>query len=307
MTHSSSKMAAAARPAAAPRSVLISCSKDREREDELRPASGRLDDPDEHAISTAGPRWPTAATAAAAATAQTLQGGEDGRSCYDCHAYLHTHGDARALRKRTRRWSPFDDQWHIQNCAVCHGADYAGGRAGVSCRAVPYRRRRPGRVRRLPQPAADRGDQAALWHGTRRRRRARRARPLRLPRMPRPGRRSDARRPAARRSAVLARDSGQHRRRHQPDALYAHLARPTSGNGACSNIYCHSDGRRARSRAASARRWPCRSGSAARLACGGCHRTPPPLPHQQVTTCGDCHTNVDPASDNALPVADPLP
>jgi hypothetical protein len=37
------------------------------------------------------------------------------------------------------------------------------------------------------------------------------------------------------------------------------------------------------------------------LACGGCHATPPPLPHVQTTTCGDCHRNVDPATDNGPP------
>jgi predicted CxxxxCH...CXXCH cytochrome family protein len=66
----------------------------------------------------------------------------------------------------------------------------------------------------------------------------------------------------------------------------------------CASTYCH-DGPGAK---VSAPRWD--DGEPAR-ACGGCHSTPPPAPHPQLTACGlsSCHQGITDTSGLVLTAA----
>jgi predicted CxxxxCH...CXXCH cytochrome family protein len=76
---------------------------------------------------------------------------------------------------------------------------------------------------------------------------------------------------------------------------YTHSGNPGSGNGTCSNLYCHSNGNG--SAQATVPAWV-----GGHIACGDCHLLPPPAPlHPQDNVCHHCHTNVDPTSDYSTP------
>lgn len=278
--------------------VLISCSEDREREDERGPH------PSDWMTLTSSNfhGWPAlvdSATGCRGCHGATLHGGEEGRSCYDCHAYLHTQV-TRADPETHQSLIAFGNDWHIQNCTVCHGTNYDGGRAGVSCRACHTEEDGPaecGVCHAMPPTDTTKvpfgmDPAAAGAHATHERFSCRECHG------PSGGLTHVGPLPAEvlfsrANLANIAVDTNQTR--------FTHIGEPTSGNGACSNIYCHSNGKVVEGRVGAPVAMPQWVGGA--LACGGCHRTPPPLPHQQVTTCGECHGNVDPASDNGLPSA----
>jgi predicted CxxxxCH...CXXCH cytochrome family protein len=74
-------------------------------------------------------------------------------------------------------------------------------------------------------------------------------------------------------------------------------ARPSfdAASGTCSNTYCH--GEFVGGNTLNAPIWNRVDGS--QVVCGSCHTIPPPAPHIQSTSCGNCHTGYTSTSVNA--------
>jgi predicted CxxxxCH...CXXCH cytochrome family protein len=74
------------------------------------------------------------------------------------------------------------------------------------------------------------------------------------------------------------------------------ITSPEYAGGSCSATYCHG----AALDAGGTDVAPAWTGGAAEVTCGACHATPPPAPHLQNASCGNCHpgytvSSVDPA------------
>jgi predicted CxxxxCH...CXXCH cytochrome family protein len=60
---------------------------------------------------------------------------------------------------------------------------------------------------------------------------------------------------------------------------------PAFDGTTCSNTYCHGSSLNR----GGTNHTPAWTGGGSQVACGTCHAAPPPAPHSQKTTCGDCH------------------
>lgn len=204
----------------------------------------------------------------------------------DCAVRIHAAGvldpasDAFHGRELARRG------WDFALCAGCHGGDFAGGRAQVSC--LSCHRDGPtacttchgdGPISDAHPVHAARGVACAACHRV----------PARWDddgHLLRGGAPIDG--PAAVTFGALAAVT--------PPA--GHRAGPPSWDGAtCRNVYCHGDALAAGGGAAPQPRWrdPVRPGG-----CDRCHATPPPS-HVR-TDCASCHPAAAPHIDGALQV-----
>lgn len=216
---------------------------------------------------------------------QDFTGQGDAVSCYECHGYLHL--GVHISQIATHRAFLADVAWNLARCAHCHGSDYAGGTSHVSCLACHAETGGPfacGTCHARP-PTSDETlpygmrDGAYGAHAAHERFGCGECHPAdtaisHVDALP------------AEISFVIARIASQ----HNFSPVFTHLGNAHSGNGSCATVYCHSDGRGGAP--AVMPQW-----TAGGIGCSGCHRMPPPAPHEQVAQCHQCHTNVDPASD----------
>ncbi|HEY3295561.1 MAG TPA: CxxxxCH/CxxCH domain-containing protein [bacterium] len=236
-------------------------------------------------------------------------------SCYDCHSVLHTTVENEDTD--THRAFVASKGWKINdNCAVCHGTDFTGGAAaGVDSAAVCIQCHAPTdnvmmltgcnvchttepELRsfwKVPFGTADAG--AHPLHVADNKFSCRECHPsLSASGHPHPL-------PAdvAFNRAVLADTFGF-------SPAFSHVGAPNSGNGACSNVYCHSNGLNPNfpphqnpRPAVVFPQWTLHGG------CGMCHAIPPSLAddpsHPQGTglNCSACHHDVDPNSNFNFP------
>lgn len=85
--------------------------------------------------------------------------------------------------------------------------------------------------------------------------------------------------------------------------VFSHQGAANSGNGQCSNVYCHTDGVQPNPGPPVAfPQW-----TSSGFTCGTCHRFPPAAPHRQdEVRCHLCHGDVDPTSNYNYPVPDSI-
>ena len=189
--------------------------------------------------------------------------------------------------------------WGLRGCQNCHGADFAGGRTGVSCRRCHTSENGPancvtchgnppvdnaGLLFGMPSGAygahqhhvVDRGYACTECHA-----------PV-----------TDLTHTGPLPAAIeFSPTSFAQARGYLSDEL--HLGDAYSGNATCA-VYCHSNGKG--TNFSMPQRQPNQTvplwTSGEHLTCTSCHSIPPAYPHVQVPdNCHGCHSNVDPAHD----------
>jgi predicted CxxxxCH...CXXCH cytochrome family protein len=219
--------------------------------------------------------------------------------CQQCHATYPHHIPSDSLNLHRDLIRSLD--WQLSSCENCHGADFAGGRTGVSCVVCHTQAGGPASCTSCHgQPPVD---DNTLPHGMA------------------SGAAGGHQAMAVERGyactechaavtdlshtgplpaevdfsdALISNARGYH-------PGYVHVGSPTSGDGTCA-VYCHSNGR------GGPPNQPVPEWTAqVELTCTSCHSIPPSSPHPFRTDCHTCHSNVDPASvyPNSIRFLDP--
>jgi predicted CxxxxCH...CXXCH cytochrome family protein len=229
---------------------------------------------------------------------QSLRGDDDVAGCYGCHRTLHL--DIERSHPATHQALISEANWKLARCQRCHGTDFTGGTAGSNCTTCHT----TGSDQDLAgcdvchsmPPTADgkvpfgMSPEAAGAHEAH---------------VELAGKHCSECHPSlssAGHPHALPADVSFNRsviaKTLNSNPTFQHIGGSNSGNGACSNVYCHSNGRSGDLQYATIMpEWT----AGGPLTCRSCHGFPPAAPHPQNATCSTCHHNVDPASDFTRP------
>ncbi len=231
---------------------------------------------------------------------QTYQGMNGAPSCYECHAAYPHYTINPAHRVSTHRALIVSLNWQIGLCHTCHSGDNWEGSTGVACTQCHFHQSAngPGNCYTChgqpPSPDSNNvlygmdslaagGHQAMVvekgyaciqCH----------------PSVPE----GDLTHMGPLPAVVVFSDSSIARARGDATApyqpTYQHVGDALSGNASCA-VYCHSNAR------GGPPNEPIPEWTGTKeFTCNSCHFAPPPSPHPPITSCWDCHTNVDPTS-----------
>jgi predicted CxxxxCH...CXXCH cytochrome family protein len=279
--------------------VVVSCKKDFDPDPEgLGPHTQGWTDPNTGNTFHGDPAMRDDADNCRGCHAANLRGQDDVVSCYECHGVLHM--DVTNENTSTHQAFVVDANYKLARCQRCHGSNYTGGTSGMnctSCHTADSDRDLTGcDVCHSMPPTADgkvpygMSPEAAGAHYTHAVRAGKHCSECH-PSLSASGHPHALPADVSFDRSVLATGMGA-------NPTFTHIGNSTSGNGSCSNVYCHSNGRADDLQFATIMpEWT----APGPLSCRSCHAFPPPAPHPTGTTCSTCHTNVDPTSDFTRP------